>query len=155
MATRNEMLKRVHTEYVAFLDDDDELFPDHIESLHDAAVLTKADMVYPGCQFVSELGARREWPLSRQGDPFNPNAIREVNWIPVTTLARTESVKKAGGFQNFPGTSFEDWGLWAKMVEMGMKIVHLPKMTWRYNCVAPSTKGLPPDVDTTKLQASE
>ena len=46
-ALRNRMLQQVRTKYVAFLDDDDEMLPKHLELLRGCAELTGADLVYP------------------------------------------------------------------------------------------------------------
>jgi glycosyltransferase involved in cell wall biosynthesis len=59
--TRNRGLERVETEFVAFLDDDDELLPNHLELCLDEIERTGADLVYPwfitnSCICLSEHG---------------------------------------------------------------------------------------------------
>lgn len=139
-ATRNRALERVDTEWVAFLDDDDEWFPDHLKLCARYAYLSGADVVYPGYEC-----AGGDDPVNCFGIPFDASLLRRRNFVPVTVLARTEHVKRAGGFQPRPdehGDPCEDWGLWLSMVDAGSKFGHLPQKTWRWH-LGDTTKGRP------------
>lgn len=136
-ATRNRALERVATEWVAFLDDDDELYPDHLRALARCARLTGTDVVYPG--YDADVD-----PTGMFGVPFDPVLLRRANYIPVTVLARTDAVRAAGGFQPHPdrnGDPCEDWGLWLAMLDRGARFVHLPRRTWRWHNRGDSTRG--------------
>lgn len=140
-ATRNHALETVDTEWVAFLDDDDELLPDHLKLCGRAARLTAADVVYPGYQPVGGGD-----PVGCFGIPFDGELLQRRNFIPATTLCRTEAVLAAGGFQPHPdehGDPCEDWGLWLAMHEQGATFYHLPRVTWRWNLAPGSTRGRP------------
>jgi hypothetical protein len=140
-ATRNRALEAVATEFVAFLDDDDELLPDHLKLCARAARLTGADVVYPGYEAVGG-----DDPVGCFGIPFDGGLLEQRNFIPVTVLARTEAVLAAGGFQPHPdehGDPCEDWGLWLAMHEQGATFYHLPRKTWRWNLSPGSTRGRP------------
>jgi hypothetical protein len=136
-ATRNKALTQVATEWVAFLDDDDELKPNHLRSCARHARLTGADVVYPGYDTVGED------PIGCFGIPFDPHLIGLRNYIPVTTLCRTELVQAVGGFQPHPdenGDPCEDWGLWLALLKAGAKFSHLPQRTWIWH-VDGGTRG--------------
>jgi glycosyltransferase involved in cell wall biosynthesis len=125
-ATRNRALELVTTEWVAFLDSDDELYPDHLKLCARYARLTGVDVVYPGWDGEDLTGMF--------GRPFDPALLERANYIPVTVLARTEAIRTAGGFQAHPdenGDPCEDWGLWLAMTGQGAKFGHLPVKTWR------------------------
>jgi glycosyltransferase involved in cell wall biosynthesis len=127
--TRNRALDRVATEWVAFLDDDDEFYPDHLKRLARYTLLSGVDVAYPGYDCDDD-------PVNCFGIPFDPVLLRRRNYIPVTVLARTELVGEAGGFQPHPddnGDPCEDWGLWLSMLDLGAKFGHLPVKTWRWN----------------------
>jgi glycosyltransferase involved in cell wall biosynthesis len=134
--TRNQALALVETEWVAFLDSDDELFPDHLKLLARYARLTGVDVVYPGFD--------GDDPTGMFGKPFDAALLQRANYIPVTALCRTAAVRAAGGFQPHPderGDPCEDWGLWLAMCEQGSKFGHLPIKTWRMN--PGGTRGRP------------
>lgn len=135
-ATRNRALDLVATEWVAFLDSDDELYPDHLRKLARFIRLSGVDLAYSGW-----VGPD---PTGMFGKQFDPGLLRRSNYIPVTVLARTAAVRAAGGFQDHPdehGDPCEDWGLWLAMVDQGARFGHLPVRTWRMN--SGGTRGRP------------
>lgn len=127
-ATRNRALQRVDTDWVAFLDDDDELYPNHLRACARNAALTGADLVYPW--FDCDGGGDE---IGMFGVPFDPVLLRQRNYIPVTVLVRTELVREVGGFVDHPdvnGDPCEDWGLWLALLDAGAVFSHLPQRTW-------------------------
>jgi glycosyltransferase involved in cell wall biosynthesis len=127
-ATRNRALETVRTEWVAFLDDDDQFKPSHLRACARNAALTGADLVYPW--FDVEGG---DDEIGMFGVPFDPVLLRKRNYIPVTVLVRTELARKVGGFVDHPdvnGDPCEDWGLWLALLDAGAVFSHLPQRTW-------------------------
>jgi glycosyltransferase involved in cell wall biosynthesis len=138
--TRNNALERVDTEWVAWLDDDDELYRDHLLRLARYVRLSGVDVAYPGYDVTGGTD-----PVDCFGLPFDPTLLARRNYIPVTTLCRTAAVRAAGGFQPHPdehGDPCEDWGLWLAMLARGATFGHLPVKTWRWN-LGDTTKGRP------------
>lgn len=139
-ATRNRALERVTTEWVAFVDDDDELYPDHLKKLARYARLSGVDVAYPGYDVEGAPD-----PVNCFGLPFDGSLLERRNYIPVTVLARLSAVREAGGFQAHPdehGNPCEDWGLWLAMHRNGAKFGHLAVKTWRWH-LGDTTKGRP------------
>lgn len=135
-AARNRALAKVETEWVAFLDDDDELKPHHLRACARHARLTGADVVYPGYDTVGED------PVNCFGISFDPVLLRRRNYIPVTTLCRTDLVRRVG-FREHPderGDPCEDWGLWLGLLDLGATFSHLPQRTWIWH-VDGGTRG--------------
>ncbi len=129
-AARNRALADIDTEWVAFLDDDDELYPHHVKTCVRNAWATGADVVYPAYDTVGED------PVNCRGLPFNPAMLRQRNYIPVTVLARTALVRQVGGFVVHPdenGDPCEDWGLWLRLLDAGARFSHLSVKTWLWN----------------------
>lgn len=136
-ATRNRALADVATEWVAFLDDDDELYPTHLKLCLRRAAISGADVIYPGYDCVGDD------PVNCFGLPFNPVLLRQRNYIPVTVLARTELVRQVGGFVPHPdeyGDPCEDWGLWLRLLDAGAQFSHLRARTWLWR-VNGGTRG--------------
>lgn len=112
--TRDRALIGVQTEWVAFLDSDDEWHPDHIAALLTCAHETGADVVYPACRVVhTELGEiPRSNPLyeewGRPGRAFDPDLLRQKSYLPVTSLVRTSLAQKST-FVPPSGSHYDDW----------------------------------------------
>jgi glycosyltransferase involved in cell wall biosynthesis len=128
--TRNRALEMVDTEFVAFLDDDDVLKPNHLRACARYAALSGVDVVYPWFDVVGG-----EDPIGCFGVPFSAAFLRRRNYIPVTVLARTELVRAVGGFRDHPdenGDPCEDWGLRLALLDAGATFGHLPQRTWTW-----------------------
>lgn len=137
--TRNRGLAKVTTEWVAFLDDDDEFLPDHLARLRAHAVTTDADMVYPWFDVPEGFDPFPD----REGQPFSATVLETRNTIPVTVLAKTETIKQVGGFQPIgpPDNPCDDWGAWKALAAAGAKIEHLNRRTWLWHWHGGNTSG--------------
>jgi hypothetical protein len=148
-ANRDAGLKRVKTPYVAFLDDDDYFYPDHLETLYTAIQEADADIVY---SWFDVEGGTDPFP-ENFGRPWdNENPVQTT----VTTLCKTQTVRDAGGFSNTYGlnevelatfaqgnTIGEDFRMVMSAMTNGAKIVHVPKKTWAYVHWSGNTSGMP------------
>lgn len=146
---RDAGIDLVRTKYVALLDDDDYFYPDHLETLYKTAIDTDADIVYSW--FDVENGTD---PFPQNfGQPWNPDAPVQTT---VTVLAKTETIRKAGGYSNTTGIEHDELGEFAQgntagedfqMIfsanKQGAKIVHVPKKTWCYVHHDSNTSGQP------------
>lgn len=159
--TRNRAWQRATSDWVAFLDDDDVLRPQHVERLLQCARVTKADIVYPWFNIVDNAGndmTERDplrivvngYALSPFGLPFGLNHEDELrtrnNFIPITVLVRRALLEKAGGFPElnspeWPENCCEDWGLWRQLLDEGATFAHLPERTWLWYWHGRNTSG--------------
>ena len=154
---RNQGLARVRTRWVAWLDDDDELFPQHLEALLVGQGVSGADLVYSYPEFVGvdEHGRPARDPLAVSQDgvwvkpfgvPFGPeqeNHLRyQGNFIPVTYLADAAKVRAAGGFPPSGGKGMEeDYQLLINLLNDGATFHHVAEITWRYHFHDANTGG--------------
>jgi glycosyltransferase involved in cell wall biosynthesis len=141
-ANRERGLQMVNTEYTAFLDDDDELLPDHIETLLRVAKEGSADYTWA---WFDVIGGTDPFPdhFDKQWDPDNPHQTT------ITTLVRTELAQQVG-FLNQRGidppdgnTHGEDWSFTLGMSDIGAKMVHVPRRTWIWHHTDQNTSGRP------------
>lgn len=155
-AMRDQLLADVDTEWVAPLDDDDYLYPHHLNSLW-TAVTAGADIVYPWYDVSGPTEELEQWrdPHAKwEGIAWDPAHPHQV---PVTFLARTGAVRAAGGWTNFgtfdpleAGTDLdgnragEDYLLILRLNAAGARIVHHPHRTWRWRHHLSNTSGVPP-----------
>lgn len=137
--TRNRGLFAVETEFVSFLDDDDYLYPNHLETCLKALNEHGADIAYPWFDVLHGTD-----PLGMFGRPFDAEHLKVSNFIPVTVVARTKTLQDVGGFTRHPDTGdnpCEDWHCWVKVHNAGGKIVHVPEKTWSWNHGSVNTSG--------------
>lgn len=137
--TRNHGLARVTTPLVAFVDDDDHFYPRHLEVCRNALLEHDADIVYPWFDVIDGTD-----PLGMFGHPFDPEHLKVSNYIPITVVAKTETLRSVGGFIPHPdaaGHPNEDWGCWLAVHNSGGKIVHVPERLWAWRHNSQNTSG--------------
>jgi hypothetical protein len=146
---RDAGVAKVTTEWTALLDDDDYFYPDHLDTLYQAALDTDADIVY---SWFDVEGGEDPFP-ENFGKPWNPDAPVQTT---VTILAKTDVIRKAGGYSSTSGLTDEDLAVFAQgntagedfrmMLNanaQGAKIVHVAKKTWAYVHHTANTSGRP------------
>ena len=143
-ATRQRALDMVDTQWVAFLDDDDEFMPMHLETLWSAAHAYDADYVYSWFETIP-AGCDPFPARPHYLDPWDNAAPRQTT---ITTLVRTELAKKVG-FADFDDKGElihgqrhgEDWSFTLGCVEQGAKIHHVVAKTWYWHHDSGNTSG--------------
>jgi len=134
-ATRGRALSMARTRWAAFLDDDDQLYPQHVEHLLALALETGAD--YTFSYWDLERTPDILGHFGRRFDPADPHHTT------MTVLVRTE-LAQAVGFTPRPEGDVaggEDWRFTLGCVAAGAKIVHLPEQTWFWRHHAANTSG--------------
>jgi hypothetical protein len=102
----------VDTQYIIFLDADDELDYHYIKSM----LSGEGDIRVPFVRNIYPDGT-----ISDDQRWYTPkNLIEGQNYIVIGPMINTELFKKAGGFRNLP--SLEDYDLWLRMEEAGAVI---------------------------------
>lgn len=139
-ATRNRAIARTSSEWIAFLDDDDELWSWHCEKLLAHAEETGADLVW------SQYDVRRDGKLLELPPPTMPDLpgldeLDRRNFIPITYLIRRELVERFGGFQE--DFCPEDHQFLIDARDAGMTVSHLPLRTWIVGDHGLNTHGQP------------
>lgn len=129
---RQRLLDRVQTEWVGFLDDDDLLDPHHVEVL--MALLdspARPDLAWSRCRTWNAEGVEAARIMQTMRPDYRAlQRDGSRNFIPVTVVARTDSIRAAGGFR--AADRYEDYELWRRMLGLGQKFVYHPFATWTY-----------------------
>lgn len=125
-AVRNRLAFAADAEWLAFLDDDDILYPIHLQELAELA-LGGADIAYTGC----DVSGRTGWNPYR---PFDPDMLRAGNYIPATVLMRRSLFLRLDGFRPSCEVEhgWEDWDLWLRALDSGANFGSLSRRTWQY-----------------------
>ena len=131
-AMRNSIVESLDPSFkwIAFVDDDDKIDPDHLAVL--VANSEGADIIYTDSR---EEGFTKTW----QPHEFNHKEVERANYIPVTALMRRSLFEKIGGFSTvFPG---EDQDLFLRADLSGARFRYVPQVTWTYR-KDPQHRGL-------------
>lgn len=143
-ATRNRAWRGLQTDWVAFVDDDDEIDPAHLGWLLECALDNDADLVYP---WFRVEGGTDPFPQNF-GRPWNPADPVQTT---ITVLWRREALEAIGGFPHKiagepdadGNRAGEDYVAVLNLNKVGGRIVHLPERTWTYHHHASNTSGRP------------
>lgn len=144
-ATRQRALDMVDTQWVAFLDDDDEFMPQHLETLWNAAHAHNADYVYSWFETIPH--GCDPFPISHYLQPWSNVEPRQTT---ITTMVRTELAKQVG-FAKFEESGElvdgqrwgEDWSFTLGCMEAGAIIHHVVAKTWYWHHDSGNTSGRP------------
>jgi hypothetical protein len=143
-ATRNRALGKVATEWVLWLDSDDELMPNAVQVLTEAQEETGADVV-SGAAWIPQRPGHRE-PVTVPGPGrIPPETVTARSVLHVTSLVRTSLAREAGGFafRRCPATGMDldDFGFYVNLAEAGASFWRVPETVLIWNVHEANTSG--------------
>lgn len=126
---RNEALALVGgTEWVVFLDADDELTPGYINALAGGA----ADLRAPAVSYVKHGRPRAPYVPKVAGHSHDCTAgcvaSGEGNWLVVGAAARAQLLREIGGWAEWP--VYEDFDLWMRAILAGASVEAIPEAVY-------------------------
>jgi glycosyltransferase involved in cell wall biosynthesis len=140
-ATRNRAMAAVRTEWIGFLDDDDDLYAHHVATLLDLADETGAGVVWG---WYDVAGGFDPFPQHR-GRPWDPD---DPHIVPITYLVRADIARKAveetGGFvaDDIGAWDNQDQPFFTACARLGGTAC-TAEATWRWHHHSGNTSGLP------------
>lgn len=141
--TRNRGLAYVITPWVTFLDDDDEMKPEHLAVLTRNCASGVADIFYPWYEVEGGTDPRPHL----FGQPFDADNPTHTT---IVTVIRTALLRSIGGFHNpgninTPGRKYlgEDFDMINRALAIGARVSHIPQKTWVWHHHTCHTSGLP------------
>lgn len=135
-AARNTALEHARGELVIPLDADNALLPSGLQRLLGAL---DGD---PGAAFA--YGLLREFDeggaIGLRGlYPWDPERLRYGNYIDALALMRREALVELGGYAlDMPEQGYEDWDVWCRFAENGLRGVWVPQVVANYRIRADS-----------------
>ncbi len=162
--TRHRALVGARTTWVAFLDDDDEMDPNHLATLLACAEEHGADYVWSRFRIgipISSVGwqggnfgpatAFRDGPAPLGAGTFDQWNDAQPAQTTITTLVRRSVALDVGGFLPTPllddeidgQRAGEDWDFTLRCRAAGAVFRHAPAVTWTWHHHESNTSGLP------------
>lgn len=123
----NDGVKAAKNGYIAFLDDDDLYYPEHLSTLANAARGSNAAGWYSDAVSAFIDGANRQ-PMRIYARDFDRELLLVDNYIPLPTLLfRRSDFLGLGGF-DAAFDLFEDWDFLIRLSQRG-EFAHVPRIT--------------------------
>jgi tetratricopeptide (TPR) repeat protein len=125
-ATRNEALRQARGEMIAYLDHDDEFYPDYLE--HIARNRQRGDVLVFAYDLIEE---RPDHPACGTISSWNPQNIRHLLQrqnvaVPLGVAHRRDLLDRVGLFDERILVE-QDWELWKRFASAGATFVYLPQ----------------------------
>jgi LmbE family N-acetylglucosaminyl deacetylase/glycosyltransferase involved in cell wall biosynthesis len=142
----NVAVRAAETHFVAFLDDDDVYYADHLATLVSATQSAPGSGYYTDA-FYASLRMRDDGTYERvkEGRPFSCDFDRDLllcdNYVPLATLlVGRDDTLAAGGFDpKIEG--IEDWDFLIRLTRLG-PLVHIPRVTCEVRLFEPRPDDL-------------
>ncbi len=136
VAASNDALALVSGEFVALLDNDDEL---HLDALEEVANCVSAnptvDYIYTDEDKINEDGEHYE-PFRKP--KWSPERFLAQNYCSHLSVIRTSLINQVGRFrEGFDGS--QDYDLFLRVTERTKTIIHIPKILYHWRAVTGST----------------
>jgi len=131
----NEAISLAEGEYIALLDNDDEITRDALYQVVKSLNQEKSDILYSDEDKVDEYG-KKKCPLHKPD--WSPDLLRSQMYIGHFLVFKRELFHEVGGFRTeFNGS--QDYDLVLRMSERSSKIHHIPKVLYSWRELETST----------------
>ncbi len=139
---RNKGAKILGTDYLIFLDADDELDSRYVEEMRNAMVFSSiADTIYrPITQGIHEDGTIEEPRMIPRTD------LKRQNCIVIGAMCPSHAFFEVGGFDEWP--IMEDWSLWRKLVAKGCDVKDVEHAIYKIHVLPHSRNSNKTDRET-------
>ena len=131
----NAALSLAQGEYIALMDNDDEITPDALYEIVKTINETEADFIYSDEDFISP----QEQYINPHFKPdFSPDLLLSHNYITHLSCFKRALLKKVGHF-NSAYDGAQDYELFLRLTERAERIVHIPKVLYHWRMLESST----------------
>ena len=134
-AALNTGLKSARGKYIAYLDDDDRIFQDHLEILVDELDTEEFLVVYSDSFEVQQEPVNGTYRTVRKrivySNDYDRDLLRKINYIPILNLMHHRDCADRIGLFDENLTVLEDWDYWIRLSEH-YDFKHIPRVTAEY-----------------------
>ena len=139
-AARNLALGEAQGEFVAYLDCDDEFYPDYLESV--ARFRSKGDVLIFRYDYESNDAETKGQVFTWDPAEFRDYLFAANPTVPLGVAHRRELMTQAGEFDERPWFQ-EDWDFWKRLGRTGAVFLYLPFKSGLYHCIPTSLTQSP------------
>lgn len=134
---RNTGIRHATGKYIAYLDDDDLFYPEHIETLVTFLEGSGYKVAYTDSYRAFQSQASGRYEVVRRelahGIDFDYDRILVDNFVPVLCFMHDKCCIEESGYFDENLRRHEDWDLWIRMSRK-FRFAHLPKITCEFSC---------------------
>lgn len=147
-ASRNSGIRLARGKYIAYLDDDDLFYHDHLEKLVNFLETTEYKVAYTDAYRAHQVMQSGKYIVTKRDIPysydFDYDRILYSNFVPVLCFMHEKAcLDGVGGFDETLNRH-EDWDLWIRLSRK-YKIAHIKKITcefsWRQDGTSMTSGG--------------
>ena len=135
-AARNSGIKLAKGKYIAYLDDDDIFYPNHLETLVTFLESTDYQVAYTDALRAHQVKEGDKYTVTHRDLPysfdFDPDHILVENHIPVLCVIHERACIDKVGLFDERLRSHEDWDLWIRM-SREFKFAHINETTAQFS----------------------
>ncbi|MDD5643412.1 MAG: glycosyltransferase, partial [Syntrophales bacterium] len=135
-AARNTGIKLARGKYLAYLDDDDLFYPQHLETLVKFLENSDFRVAYTDAQRAHQVKQHDRYVTTHLDLPyshdFDPDRLLVANQFPVLCLMHEKACLKQAGLFDESLTTHEDWDLWIRL-SLHYPFAHLKQVTCEFS----------------------
>lgn len=133
----NEALSLAEGEYVALMDNDDEITSDALYEVVKVINQTDAEFIYSDEDFMT---VKNECMNPHYKPDFSPDLLLSHNYITHFTTFKKDLLENVGNFNSeFDGA--QDYDLFLRLTEICDKVYHIPKVLYHWRMLETSTSS--------------